>query len=81
MQYEMQPMSAGAIRKLSNHETSQKANPFAAAEHVINCHYRFTTYERVERPQIIVIKNNGTRELFNRDKLLQACIGHVKRHQ
>lgn len=37
-----------------------------------NCHYRFTTYERVERPQIIVIKNNGTRELFNRDKLLSG---------
>jgi transcriptional repressor NrdR len=35
-----------------------------------NCHYRFTTYERIERPQLIVIKNNGTRELFNRDKLL-----------
>ncbi|MDB5185729.1 MAG: ytcG [Candidatus Saccharibacteria bacterium] len=42
-----------------------------------NCQYRFTTYERIERPQIIVIKNNGTRELFNRDKLLaglyRAC--------
>lgn len=41
------------------------------------CHYRFTTYERIERPQIIVIKNNGNRELFNRDKLLaglyRAC--------
>lgn len=41
------------------------------------CGYRFTTYERVERPQLIVIKNNGTRELFNRDKLLgglyRAC--------
>jgi len=41
------------------------------------CGYRFTTYERLERPQIIVIKNNGTRELFNRDKLLaglyRAC--------
>jgi len=35
-----------------------------------NCHYRFTTYERIERPQLVVIKNNGTRELFNRDKLL-----------
>lgn len=34
------------------------------------CGHRFTTYERIERPQIIVIKNNGTRELFNRDKLL-----------
>lgn len=42
-----------------------------------NCQYRFTTYERLERPQLIVIKNNGTRELFNRDKLLaglfRAC--------
>jgi transcriptional repressor NrdR len=31
----------------------------------------------VERPQLIVIKNDGTRELFNRDKLLaglyRAC--------
>jgi len=34
------------------------------------CSYRFTTYERIERPQIIVIKNDGTRELFNRGKLL-----------
>lgn len=43
----------------------------------VGCGYRFTTYERVERPQIIVIKNNGTRELFSRDKLLaglyRAC--------
>ena len=42
-----------------------------------DCGYRFTSYERVERPQIIVIKNNGIRELFNRDKLLaglyRAC--------
>ncbi len=42
------------------------------------CGYRFTTYERVERPQLIVIKNDGTtRQLFNRDKLLaglyRAC--------
>ena len=42
-----------------------------------NCGYRFTTYERLERPQLIVIKNDGTRELFNRQKLLgglfRAC--------
>ncbi len=34
------------------------------------CGYRFTTYERVERPQLIVVKNDGTRQLFNRQKLL-----------
>ncbi|HSX27443.1 MAG TPA: transcriptional regulator NrdR [Patescibacteria group bacterium] len=41
------------------------------------CQHRFTTYERVEHPQIIVIKNNGSRELFNREKLMaglyRAC--------
>jgi transcriptional repressor NrdR len=42
-----------------------------------NCGNRFTTYERIERPQLIVIKNDGTRQLFNRQKLLaglyRAC--------
>lgn len=41
------------------------------------CGYRFTTYERLERPQLIIIKNDGKRELFNRAKLLaglyRAC--------
>jgi transcriptional repressor NrdR len=41
------------------------------------CNNRFTTYERIERPQLVVVKNNNVRELFNRDKLLaglyRAC--------
>src|SRR4051812_6905940 len=41
------------------------------------CGHRFTTYERLERPQLIVVKNDGKRELFNRPKLLaglyRAC--------
>lgn len=43
----------------------------------VNCGYRFTTYERIERPQLIVVKNSGQRELFDRNKLLaglyRAC--------
>ncbi|HUS26831.1 MAG TPA: transcriptional regulator NrdR [Nevskiaceae bacterium] len=43
----------------------------------IICGYRFTTYERIERPQLIVIKNDRTRQLFSREKLLgglyRAC--------
>jgi transcriptional repressor NrdR len=43
----------------------------------IACGYRFTTYERVERPQLVVVKNDGTRQLFSRQKLLaglyRAC--------
>jgi len=41
------------------------------------CGYRFTTYERLERPNLTVVKRDGTRQLFARDKLMaglqQAC--------
>lgn len=33
---------------------------------------RFTTYERVETPQLIVLKRCGGRELFDREKLSTA---------
>lgn len=34
--------------------------------------HRFTTYERIERRNIAVIKKDGTREPFDRDKLAAA---------
>ncbi len=33
---------------------------------------RFTTYERIERPNLAVIKKDGSRELYDRDKLSSA---------
>jgi transcriptional repressor NrdR len=38
------------------------------------CKNRFTTYERLERPQLVVVKNGGVRELFNRQKLLSGLL-------
>lgn len=38
----------------------------------LNCGYRFTTYERLERPSLVVVKRGGTRQLFSRDKLLKG---------
>lgn len=40
----------------------------------MHCSHRFTTYERLERPQLVVIKNDGVRELFNRQKLLGGLL-------
>ena len=43
----------------------------------LNCSFRFTTYERVESMPISIIKKDGSRELFNKDKLItgvsRAC--------
>ena len=37
-----------------------------------NCGYRFTTFERVEQTPLLVIKNDGTRESFDREKILRG---------
>lgn len=34
--------------------------------------HRFTTYERIEKPNIAVVKKNGSRELYDRQKLHSA---------
>ncbi len=43
----------------------------------IDCNRRFTTYERIEENMPLVIKKDGRREPFNRDKILagvaRAC--------
>ena len=43
----------------------------------LNCSFRFTTYERVETMPVSVIKKDGSRELFDKQKLFtgisRAC--------
>jgi transcriptional repressor NrdR len=34
-----------------------------------SCHTRYTTYERVESARLVVLKSDGSREEFERDKL------------
>jgi transcriptional repressor NrdR len=38
------------------------------------CGYRFTTYEKIEETQIVVIKRDGTRQGYNRDKIINGLI-------
>src|SRR2546421_41741 len=38
------------------------------------CEERFTTYERVEGPMLVVSKRDGRREQFDRDKLVRGML-------
>ena len=40
----------------------------------LECQHRFTTFETVEETQIFVIKKNGEKEIFDRNKLLSGVI-------
>ena len=40
----------------------------------ISCNARFTTYEKVENLPLVVIKKDGTRQPFDRDKLISGIL-------
>lgn len=45
-----------------------------------NCHNRFTTYEKIEQTPIFVIKKDGNRQPFDKDKIMKGLIAScVKR--
>jgi len=43
----------------------------------LGCKHRYTTYERMEAPRLFVVKKDGRREQYNRDKIVgglqRAC--------
>ena len=45
------------------------------------CQRRFTTYEVVESLPIIVIKRDGTRQAFNRDKIINSMVRAFDKRQ
>ncbi|MDX2270366.1 MAG: transcriptional regulator NrdR [Cyanobacteriota bacterium] len=47
----------------------------------MSCSYRFTTYERIEFVPIMVIKRDGSRESFNRNKILQGVMRACQKTQ
>ena len=40
----------------------------------LGCHRRFTTYETVERTPLVVIKRNGSRQEFDRVKIINGLV-------
>ncbi len=40
----------------------------------LSCQKRFTTFEVVESVQIVIVKKNGSKELFDRNKLLSGLL-------
>ena len=40
----------------------------------LSCGRRFTTYERIEEIQFMVVKKDGRRELFDRNKILSGLV-------
>ena len=52
----------------------EEGNSIRRRRECLACQKRFTTFETIETVQIIVTKKNGTKELFDRNKLLSGLL-------
>jgi len=63
--------------KVVDSRTTTESEAIRRRRECLKCGKRFTTYETVEITPILVVKNNGTRESFNREKIkvgiIKAC--------
>ncbi|PLS81967.1 transcriptional repressor NrdR [Candidatus Saccharibacteria bacterium] len=66
------PQCHGAESKVIESRDAADGEAIRRRRECLHCQQRFTTYERVERPNLAVIKKDGSRELFDRSKLFGA---------
>ena len=52
----------------------EESNAIRRRRECTNCSRRFTTYETIEVTPVLVVKNNGTRQSFNAEKIRNGII-------
>jgi len=55
--------------KVIDSRASREGSTIRRRRECIGCGHRFTTYEEVERPRLMVLKRDNRREEFSREKL------------
>lgn len=63
------PKCSGPDDKVIDSRSSREGRAIRRRRVCLCCGHRFTTYEQIERSELVVIKRDGRRELFSRDKL------------
>ena len=52
----------------------EENNSIRRRRECLNCHGRFTTYEVIDAFQAVVVKKDGSKELFDKNKLLSGLL-------
>ena len=68
------PFCQDAENKVIDSRESQEGSVIRRRRECLQCKRRFTTYERVEELAPLIVKKDGRRETFDRDKLLLSLI-------
>lgn len=60
--------------KVVDSRTSKDGFSIRRRRECLECGHRFTTYEQLERNDLHVVKRDGTREPFKKEKLLEGMV-------
>jgi len=58
--------------KVIDSRASREGATIRRRRECVGCGYRFTTYEEIERAGLVILKRDGRREEFSKDKLLSG---------
>jgi transcriptional repressor NrdR len=65
--------SCGSLdTQVKDSRPTEDSNAIRRRRVCLTCQFRFTTFERVQLRELVVIKRNGRRVPFDRDKLLRS---------
>ena len=68
------PYCAHNDNKVVDSRVSKDASVIRRRRQCLDCGQRFTTYERVEELDTYVVKKDGSREVFDREKLMKGIM-------
>jgi len=66
------PFCGNEDTQVKDSRPTEDNNAIRRRRQCTNCGARFTTFERVQLRELTVVKGNGKRETFDRDKLLRS---------
>lgn len=68
------PFCGGLDSKVVDSRLSEDGTSIRRRRECTSCAKRYTTYEKIESTPILVIKNNGTRQIFDINKIKNGII-------
>lgn len=66
------PKCSGQDDKVIDSRASREGSTIRRRRECLKCNHRFTTYEEIEHEGLMIIKRDGRREEFSREKLLSG---------
>jgi len=68
------PFCSSLESKVIDSRLTKEETSIRRRRECLDCKSRFTTYERVEEVELLIIKKDGVRETFDRSKILSGMI-------